>query len=184
MLLTESPVITPDLVLHLPQVTKGARWWLLWTESKRERRLAKSLLAEGAVPVVITNVRVTRRKNGAGREFEERREVPLFPGYLFANGTAEQVFEAKRTNAAQVVAIVNQSRAAEQIARTIEIAAAEENLTAVKIAPGRQVEVKHGPWAGKRGVVRECKPGLVFFDIETLGQSVPIEIDVDDVEPV
>lgn len=184
MLLTQSPVITPDEVLRLPQVSGGSRWWLLWTEPRKEKRLESSLIEAEAVPVRVTNVHIVTRFNGAGREFRERREVSLFPGYIFGNGTAEQIYDAKRAGGAQVVSIVNQAKAAEQIARTIELAASENNLTAVKIEVGKAVEIIRGPYVGKRGIVRENKQGVVYFDIETLGQSVPIQIASDCVEPV
>jgi transcription antitermination factor NusG len=186
MILADLPVVTPDAVLRLPQDMKqgGSCWWLLWTESQRERRLSVALNECGAVPVLITNVRVKTRLDGRGRSFKERKEIALFSGYVFANGTAEQVWDARAKQKAQIVGIAQQSRTAEQVARIIRLSASLENLVATKIEPGTQVEVTRGPLLGSRGLVTAARPGVVFFECEILGRMVPTEIPSDFVEPV
>lgn len=182
MLTLDIPVVTPEQVLRLPQDPEGARWWLLQTASRRERRLADALAEAGAVPVLVTTIVRVWRTNGYGKRTPDRREVLVFPTYAFANGTAEQIYECRRFQPAQIVPIRQQSKAAKQIARTVELAATVEELTTVPLAPGQRVVVTKGKFAGYEGTVRENKRGLVYFDIEFMGRSIPMEIDPEFVE--
>jgi transcription antitermination factor NusG len=187
MLLADLPVVTPDAVLHLPQdITPGGRcWWLLWTESTREKRLMAALGEAGAVPLVVTNTRAKKRKNGAGRDQTDRRDVNLFTGYLFANGTDIEVYKAKDKQWAEVVRVGQQARTIQQIARVMEISASQENLTVEKLAKGQKVEVRRGPFIGKEAIVVEDElGGRVCLEVEIFNRMVPTEIAVEDVEVV
>src|SRR5437762_1028877 len=70
----------------------GKRWHVLQTKSRQEKLLRESLEARG-MRVYLPLVEVQR--NYGGRR--AKVELPLFPGYLFLQGTLEEMYEADRT---------------------------------------------------------------------------------------
>src|SRR3954467_3216626 len=104
---------------RLPKLrsSEETRWHVLQTKSRQEKALAETLLARGVrcfLPLVDV-----KRMYGSRRETVE---FPLFPGYLFLQGSLEDVYTADRTKrVAKVIPVFDQAKLAEEL-RSVELA--------------------------------------------------------------
>lgn len=133
-------------------------WFVIWTESRAEKKVEAPIAALGLSPWLPT---ITERRRWSDRW----REVvcPLFPGYLFARAGVVEWHRVLRTPG--VLTVVKQegrpalldggfiTRLREAIERTVP--APEPVADEVDYAPGDEVIVQEGVLKGMRGVVRE-----------------------------
>ena len=111
---------------------------------------------------------------------------PLFPGYLFFAGDAEDRYRALTTShVANVIEVVDQARLIDELSQ-IEMALA--NPSGLDPFPflqkGKRCRIARGPLAGIQGVVVQ-RDGItkLVLQIEMLGQAVATEIDPSMLEP-
>lgn len=154
------------------------RWHVLQTKSRQEKALRESLEARG-MRVYLPLVAVQR--NYGGRR--AKVELPLFPGYLFLQGTLEDVYEADRTKrVARVIEVFDQKALAEEL-RNVELAIRGVGETSrfdpfpyLKI--GIRVEVISGPLRGVRGLIEDRrKRDRLILQVNVLGQATSVEVD-------
>ena len=153
------------------------RWWLVHTRANHEKALARHLKAMG-INVYLPLVEVRRRR--------KRRmavsQIPLFPGYMFLHGGADERHATLTTHRAAAVRFV---RNQDQLAKSLQnIRRAISSGTTVDPYPGirkgRWCRVRSGALKGLEGVVlRRTKIARVFVAVEALGQSAELEIDAD-----
>jgi transcription antitermination factor NusG len=151
------------------------RWWVLHTRSRNEKSLA-SELQRLDIDHYLPLVRSERRHGG-------RRvtvDLPLFPGYVFMCGDAEDRYVALRTNrVAHVIDVEDQERLRfdlDQVHRVIESDQPVDLYPGLQ--EGRRCRVKSGPLRGLEGVVvRRQGTARIFIEAAVLGQSAVIEID-------
>jgi transcription termination/antitermination protein NusG len=154
------------------------RWHVLQTKSRQEKKLRESLVARG-IRVYLPLVDVQR--NYGGRR--AKVELPLFPGYLFLQGTLEEVYEADRTKrVARVIEVFNQAALAEEL-RNVEMAIQGAG-NAFPFDPfpylkvGIRVEVIAGPLRGVRGLIEDRrKRDRLILQVNILGQATSLEVD-------
>jgi transcription antitermination factor NusG len=156
-------------------------WFVIWTESRAEKKVEARIAALGLSPWLPT---VTERRRWSDRW----REVvsPLFPGYLFARARSVEWHKVLRTPG--VLTVVKQEGRPALLAdgfvaglrNAIERnGAAPEPLT--EVIDYRQddevVIVQEGALRGMRGVVRERRGGrqLVIWVAE-IGRGVAFTI--------
>jgi transcription antitermination factor NusG len=133
-------------------------WFVIWTESRAEKRVANRLEQLGLEAWLPT---VTERRRWSDRWRDV--VIPLFPSYLFAHGHSSQMAALLRTpgvltvvkHAGRPVLLVDEfvsslRRAIEGAGQTIERISAPFEYGA-----GDEVVVQEGPLAGVRGVVQE-----------------------------
>jgi transcription antitermination factor NusG len=164
---------SPDLVVP---IVENAAWWAAHTRPRQEKSLATDLAAFGIHYFLPLIPRRTRSKR-TGRLSQSR--VPLFPGYLFFNGTDEQRRRALRTNrVAQIIVPPAQDqlvRELRQVARAL--AAGADLIHNNKLAVGQRARVIDGPFEGLEGVVvRRVSAIRLVLNVQALGQSVILEI--------
>jgi transcription antitermination factor NusG len=155
-------------------------WYVIWTESRAEKKVAARIAAMGLSPWLPT---VKERHRWSDRW----REVicPLFPGYLFARARAVQWLMVLRTPGVLTV-VKREGRPAlladgfvvglrDAIER--EGATPEPVAEVVDYRPGEEVIVQDGPLKGVRGVVRERRSGrqLVIW-VSEIGRGVAFTI--------
>ena len=156
-------------------------WRVAHTRSRHEKALAADLQTWN-VSYFLPMVRRTLVIRG--RRFHGM--FPLFPGYLFFAGDAEDRYRALTTShVANVIEVVDQARLIDELSQ-IEMALA--NPSGLDPFPflqkGKRCRIARGPLAGIQGVVVQ-RDGItkLVLQIEMLGQAVATEIDPSMLEP-
>ena len=154
-------------------------WFVVWTESRAEKKVESRVSALGMEPWLPT---VTERHRWSDRWRDV--EAPLFPGYLFARPAAGWQVVLRTRGVLTVVksggkpAVVSDGfvqdlreairRGGDAVKPLPETAAFE---------PGDEVIVQEGPLCGVRGVVRELRGGrqLIIW-VSAIGRGVAFNI--------
>ena len=131
------------------------------------------------LPVVVKVTKVQRRK--------VRRELPVFPGYVFTRLFPEERVEIIRTNlVVHTISVTNPREMIHQL-RQIEHAtrSASEIRRTNPFKVGDYVRVKLGPMRGLEGYVRREGPNAtICLNVEILGAAVEMAISPEDVEKI
>ena len=167
-----------DRALVRPVSSSGG-WFVVWTESRAEKKVESRIAALGLEPWLPT---VTERRRWSDRWREV--VIPLFPGYLFARPMAEwhtvlrtpgvlTVVKSEGKPAVLSDAFVQELR--EAIARGGD--AVKALPATAKFEPGDEVVVQDGPFRGVRGVVREVRGArqLIIW-VSAIGRGVAFSI--------
>jgi transcription antitermination factor NusG len=160
----------------------GGAWFVLHTKSRQEKILANELGAM-RVPHYLPLVR-RQRLYGARKAVVEE---PLFPGYVFLHGTADQAYQADRTKRVANIIRVTDQRRLEWELRNIKLALSQNaNLDPYPhLAKGVRVEVRSGPFQGLQGIVEDrAKDQRLILQVDVLGRAVMLEIHGAMVEPI
>ena len=131
------------------------------------------------LPLVLKITKVQRRK--------VRREVPVFPGYVFARLSSEERLEMLRTNLLVDTIFVTRPREMIHQLRQVEHATkvSPEMRRANPFKAGDYVRVVFGPMRGMEGYVkREGPNATICLNVEILGTAVEMAISPGDVEKV
>jgi transcription antitermination factor NusG len=150
-------------------------WFLLRTRSRQEKVIANDLAARRVLHFrpLMTCVRYYGHRKTVV-------DVPLFPGYVFLRGEAEEAFAADRAGRlAQIMRISDQERVEEEL-RNIWLALNQnaELSHYPYLKKGVRVEVRSGPFRGLRGVIEEMgKRDRLILQVNTLGRAVCLEVD-------
>jgi transcription antitermination factor NusG len=160
------------------------RWFAVYTTCRHEKRVARHLEQreiEHYLPLYRTE---HKWKDGS----KARLELPLFPGYVFVRirGDARvSVLEAPG-----VVSIIGTASRPAPLP-DFEVEALRDGLDPNRAEPhplittGQRVRIKVGALSGIEGIVVRKKSGFrVVLTLDLLMQSIAIEVDGDDVEPV
>jgi transcriptional antiterminator RfaH len=165
-------------------VRDGVRWTAVRTKPRCEKAFAR--YCEGHK---VPNYLPLRRRV----ERYQRRTVatwlPMFPGYVFAQYAPERPGELVNSHKILTIldigpageaVLVEELRALqkmESLAQTAEIEVMPE------IVPGQAVRITGGPMHGVTSIVeRRVGSVRVTVNVEILGQSVAVEMDVGDME--
>lgn len=159
-------------------------WWALYTRHQHEKTIAEMLSAKG-FEVFLPLYESVRR-------WKDRRKVltlPLFPGYVFVRGVPERRLQIVSTPGIHMV--LSQGEQSATIPEE-EIDAVRRTLEGnFRVEPhpflncGERVRVKRGTLEGVEGVLVRWKGcARLVLSVDMLAQSVAVEIDAMDVEPV
>lgn len=175
--------MTPSITAEqaIPEGLDG-RWWVAHTRPRNEKRLAADLRLLGIFNYLPLYPRQTR---GGARRRVYQSILPVFPGYLFFNGTEEQRLRALTTN--RIVSVLSVPRQDELVR---DLRSVQQALAAgvgfrwhpeVKI--GDLARVVSGPLMGVEGVVfRRLSKTRLVLNVMMLGQSVSVEVSDDVLE--
>lgn len=171
----------PDVV---PRVEDKAEWFVLRTQARHEKCVAeraRSRQVESFLPLYRSV-----------RYWKDRRkelELPLFPGYVFVRTSI-----AERRPILQVPGVLQfitcngqptpvPDAEVDALRRSVTSTAAIEPFS--YLTTGRRVRVRGGPLAGITGILVAKKRQLrVVLSIELIQQSVAVEVDACDLEPI
>jgi transcription antitermination factor NusG len=150
-------------------------WFLLRTRSRHEKIVAGDLAARGVLhflPLMNSLKYYGNRKVGVS--------VPLFPGYVFLRGVAEDAYALDRSGKiAQIIRVNDQIQLNEQL-KNIAFAL-QQNAELCQfpyLKKGVRVEVVAGPFRGLRGVIEDLgKRNRLILQVEILGRGVSLEVD-------
>lgn len=159
-------------------------WWAVYARHQHEKQVAETLQAKG-FDVFLPLYESVRR-------WKDRRKVlalPLFPGYVFVRGGHERRLGILTTPGVHL--IISRGEAAAEIpeAEIQSIRRSLEAKFAVEPHPylncGDHVRVTRGALEGIEGILlRKKNIFRLVLSVEMLAQSVSMEIDATDVEPV
>ena len=165
-------------------MTGSTSWWALYTRHQHEKLVAEVLSMKG-FEVFLPLYESVRR-------WKDRKKVlalPLFPCYVFVRGGLDRRLPIVTTPGVHMVL-----RCGEQVAiiPDEEIDAIQRTLTGrMGVEPhpflqcGEKVRVKRGSLAGVEGILlRKKNRYRLVLSVSMLAQSVAVEIDAMDVEPV
>ena len=162
------------------QEAQADPWFVIWAESRAEKKVEKRLAALGFSPWLPV-VKELHRWSDRWREVV----CPLFPGYLFARATNADWHQVLRTPG--VLTVVREGGKPALLADSFvtvlrdaierEGAAPEAVAESVDYTPGDEVIVQEGVLSGVRGIVRERRGGrqLVLWVAE-IGRGVAFRI--------
>lgn len=150
-----------------------ARWWGLYTLSKKEKALMRSLRA---LEIPHYGPLISRRyRSPSGRMRESF--VPLFPNYVFIYGDDEQRRVALTTNyVSRCLTVPDDDLLTADLRRVQQLVATGAPLTPeARLEAGEEVRVKSGPFKGLEGVVihRRGQQRLVV-SVQFLQQGVSV----------
>ena len=158
------------------------KWYVLHVKPRTEKKVFDFLRSYGYfrhLPVYLKVTKVQRRK--------VKRELPLFPGYVFT-----KLFPDERLKMLQTNLLVNTIEVFEprkMIHQLRQIARAgrgnPEMRPANPFKVGDLVRVKYGPLRGTEGYVkREGAHATLCLNVEILGAAVEISISPEDLEKI
>ena len=175
--LAREPMLFPeDLFTRVqPSTTASASWIVLYTRARAEKALARSLYRHQHrffLPLYEKGVRV------AGRI--RRAYLPIFPGYVFLYGGAQERLAALETNCvSRCIAVHAQDELQRDLARVFHLITTGLPLVPEPcLEPGTLVEVTGGVMEGLQGrILRRGGQLRLVIEVHLLQQAVSVEID-------
>jgi len=160
------------------------RWFVAHTRSRNEKALATELTRLRVYNYLPLARRSTR--SAATRRLSHS-EVPVFPGYLFFNGSEDDRYLALRTNRiAKVLEVFDQTQLVAEL-RRVHLLLSQTNgfEVANRLAVGDWGRIRFGPLQGLEGVVIQYAGRLrLWMNVTILGQSVHTQVDAESVERI
>lgn len=156
-------------------------WFLVAVQGRYEKVLAWELHDNHADYFLPLAERVDRSRH--------KTMQVLFPGYIFAAGTAAEEICRDCRAVFDIQPIGNQRRFVKEIAN-IQIALhADPSLDVVEVNnKGQRVIVNHGPFEGIQGTVENFHnaKGIVrvYIEVEIMGRSLILDVDRTDLGPL
>jgi transcription antitermination factor NusG len=165
-------------------VSDNSGWWALYTRHQHEKKVAGILLNKG-FEVFLPLYESMRR----WRDRSKMVSLPLFPCYVFVRGGMDRRLQVVTTPGIHMLLTCGENIAIIPESEIQAIRATVEGPFQVEPHPflqcGERVRVKRGPLEGIEGVlVRKKNLFRLVLSVEMLAQSVAVEIDVADVEPM
>jgi transcription antitermination factor NusG len=176
-LLKREPDIYPGTALDRP--VEESPWWVAHVRSRQEKALARHLRPLGVAHYLPQHEHRTRR---AGRT--RVSYLPLFPGYVFFRGSAEERLAALRSNLiVRVLEVRNQALLAEELAQLHALQSSGAILTPCEaFSVGDSVRIVEGPFRGYVGtVLRGAERPRLVISISILRKAVAVELERNDV---
>ncbi|HEX5244920.1 MAG TPA: transcription termination/antitermination NusG family protein [Tepidisphaeraceae bacterium] len=170
-----------SIISNLPATGK---WFVLHTKSRQEKALAEDLTRAKVghfLPVGVFARRYGHRKAKA------KVALPLFSGYLFLRGTAEDTYLANRTKrVARIIEVKDQSRLEWELTN---LHLALQHKVPIDpfpyLAKGMRVEVRTGPLRGLQGFIEDrLSIDRLILKVDMLGQAISLEVSGAQLDPI
>jgi transcriptional antiterminator NusG len=162
-------------------------WYAIYTRSRHEQKVNDRLVQKKIETFLPLIERWSRR-----RDRRKRINLPLFPGYLFVRTPMDPDTHLEILKTDSVVQILGDNSKPIPVPddQIHGIQVLTKNGTAITAWPylreGMRVRVVHGPLIGLEGFLLDTKPKKhrLILSVDLLKQSVSVEIDGLDVEPI
>lgn len=166
------------------QTQESSTWWVLYTRHQHEKTVAEILSTKG-FEVFLPLYESMRR----WKDRSKLLSLPLFPCYVFVRGGLSRRLQVLTTPGVHMILFHGEQVAMVPDAEIGAIQRAVEGPFHVEPHPflkcGELVRVKRGSLEGVEGVlVRKKNLYRLVISVEMMAQSVAVEIDSNDVEPV
>ncbi len=162
----------------------SGKWWVAHTKPRQEKMLALQLWSAEVWSYLPLGERVTRSRR-TGRT--SRSMIPIFPGYLFFNGSQQGRELALRTQRiVSILPVHDQTQMVNELRQVHGVlSSGRPYQTHHTINMGQTVRVLQGPLTGLEGVVTGLRSRIrLVLNVHMLGQSISVETSIDDVEPI
>jgi transcriptional antiterminator RfaH len=176
-ILAAEPNLFPEHLLDRETTpdTPERRWRVLHTLPRQEKSLARSLYKTG-IPFYLPLIQ--RRLKVRGRVLTSH--LPLFPGYVFLLGDAQQRYFALATNRVlHALEVADQQSLWRDLVQVQRLIASGAPVTPEeRLVPGTCVEIRSGPLCGLRGKILRTASGqrfVVQVDFIQRGASVLLD---------
>ena len=157
-------------------------WYVLHVKPRTEKKVAKYLDLYGYfrhLPVYIKVTKVQRRK--------VRRELPLFPGYVFTRLLPEERIKMLQTNLlVHAIPVAQPRRMIHQLRQIAHAARGQPEMRpAHPFKAGDYVRIVYGPMRGTEGYVKRDGPhATLCLNVDMLGMAVEMSVSPADIEKV
>ena len=169
----ESPIVGPTAGLE--ELPSGHAWWVLHTQPRQEKSLARQLLdARSPFYLPLT----AQRGKVRGRVVES--QLPLFPGYIFLLAGPEQRLAARAAKRLVRAIPVPDGSALWRDLRQLNylITSGLPVRPEEKLGFGSPVNIRSGPLAGLRGsVVRTASGRRLVVSVDFIGRGASVLLD-------
>jgi len=163
----------------------ATRWFAVYTTCRHEKRIAQHL-SQRNIEHYLPLYRADRKWRDGSKV---TLDLPLFPSYIFVH-----IKKSERVSVLSVpgaLAVVGGTGGEPAPLPDAAIEALRAGLTERKIEPhpllnvGQQARIRSGAFAGMQGIVLRKKSGFrVVLTLEQIMQSIAVEVDEDDLEPI
>jgi len=170
---------------EVAEVTSSTKWFAVYTTCRHEKRIAQHL-SQRAIEHYLPLYRSDRKWRDGSKV---TLELPLFPSYIFV-----RIKRSERVSVLSVpgaLAVVGGTGGEPAPLPDSAIEALRIGLREHRIEPhpllrvGQSARIRSGAFAGMEGVVIRKKNGFrVVLTIEQIMQSIAVEVDEDDLEPM
>ena len=152
-------------------------WYVLHVKPRTEKKVMLRLSGCCGFRYLPLLVKITK----------VQREVPVFPGYVFARLSPDERVNMLKTNL--LVRTIFVTRPREMIHQLRQVERARRVAPGMRRAnpfkAGDYVRVKFGPLRGTEGYIRREGPNAtICMNVEILGTAVEVSISPEDVEAV
>ena len=166
------------------EVGNSSSWWAVYTRHQHEKAVAQVLSTKGFEVFLPLYDSVRRWKDR-----NKTLSLPLFPCYVFVRGGLDRRLQVVTTPGIHTILYSGERLAFIPNDEIDSIRKAVNSPTRVEPHPflrcGEKVRVTRGSLEGVVGVlVRKKSLFRLVLSVEMLAQSVSVEIDAADVEPV
>ena len=169
-----------DAVDACGETVSRRTWYVLHVKPRTEKKVVDFLRCYGYfhhLPLYTKITKVQRRK--------VRRELPLFPGYVFTKLFADGRIKMLQTNL--LVGTIKVFEPRKMIHQLRQISRAGKSVPEMRpvhpFKAGDRVRVKYGPLRGTEGYVkREGAHATLCMNVEILGAAVEVSVFPDDLE--
>jgi transcription antitermination factor NusG len=167
-----------------PPLDASERWYAAYTTPRHEKMVARHLQTRHIESFLPLYDSVRRWKNGCRVPVAE----PLFPSYIFVHIARRE--SVKVLQVPGVISIVSAGREPSALPAS-EIESLRSSIPKRKFEPhpylaaGEKVRIRSGSLEGLVGVLVRRKNDLrVVLTLDLIRQSVAVEIDIDEIEPL
>lgn len=170
---------------EVTEVTGGTKWFAVYTTCRHEKRIAQHL-SQREIEHYLPLYRSDRKWRDGSKV---TLELPLFPSYIFV-----RIKRSERVSVLSVpgaLAVVGGTGGEPAPLPDSAIEALRIGLQEHRIEPhpllrvGQSARIRSGAFAGMEGVVMRRKSGFrVVLTLEQIMQSIAVEVDEDDLEPL
>ncbi len=167
------------------EVTGASRWFAVYTTCRHEKRISQHL-SQREIEHYLPLYRADRKWRDGSKV---TLELPLFPSYLFV-----RIKRSERVSVLSIpgaLAVVGGTGGEPAPLPDSAIEALRTGLKEHRIEPhpllrvGQLARIRSGAFAGMEGIVVRKKSGFrVVLTLEQIMQSVAVELNEDDVEPL
>jgi transcription antitermination factor NusG len=159
-------------------------WWVLYTRHQHEKTVAEMLSAKG-FEVFLPLYESMRR----WKDRSKMIALPLFPCYVFVRGGTHRRLQVMTTPGVHMILFHGENVAIIPEVEVNAIRKAVEGPFRVEPHPflkcGERVRVTRGSLEGVEGVlIRKKNLYRLILSVNMMAQSVAVEIDATDVEPL
>ena len=162
------------------------RWYVTQVRCGTEKATARELSAREVAYFLPLLLHRTRDRDGR-RRITASAALPGYIAFCGGDGDRYRVLETGRVVNRNVISILScalQAQLRNELSALYD-ALHRNPMAASKLEAWMPARIVRGPYQGMEGIIEPGgRAARVILRVTTLGQSVPIEIDPEDVEPI